>query len=61
MIFRELVKDCVVDLVFSEYRLVLFKAKAPQPTPDVHDGHPNSRAAIILQAQQPVQAIAETC
>ena len=35
---REVVQDCVIDLVVSEYRLVLFEAQAPQPTPDVHDG-----------------------
>jgi hypothetical protein len=29
MILRELVQDCVVDLVVPEYRLVLFEAKAP--------------------------------
>jgi hypothetical protein len=39
MILREVVQDCFVDLAVPEYRLVLFEAKAPQPTclTAVHD------------------------
>jgi hypothetical protein len=38
MILREVVQDCFVDLAVPEYRLVLFEAKAPQPTAEVHEG-----------------------
>jgi hypothetical protein len=38
MILREIVQDVGVDRVLAEYRLILFEAKALQPTSDVHDG-----------------------
>jgi hypothetical protein len=34
---RQVRQDRVVDLVLTEGRLVSFEAKAPQPTPEVHD------------------------
>jgi hypothetical protein len=37
MILREVVQDCFVDLAVPKYRLVLFEAKTPQPTPEVHE------------------------
>jgi hypothetical protein len=33
MILRKLAQDCVVDLVITQFGLVLFEAEAPQPTP----------------------------
>ena len=38
MILRQIGQDGVVDRVLAEYRLILFEAKAPQPTPEVHNG-----------------------
>jgi len=35
---RQFWQDSRVNLVLSERRLVFFEAKAPQLTPDVHDG-----------------------
>ena len=37
---RQARQDRVVDLILAEYRLILFEAKAPQPTSNVHDGAP---------------------
>jgi hypothetical protein len=34
-------ENCLVDLVLAEGRLIPFEAKALQPTPDIHHGHPN--------------------
>jgi hypothetical protein len=42
---RQARQDRVVDLVLAECRLVPFEAKAPQPTPEIHDGAPNSADA----------------
>ena len=39
---RQVRQDHVVDCVLAEHRLILSKAKAPQPTTDVHNGSPNS-------------------
>jgi len=41
---RQTRQDRVVDLVFAEGRLILFEAKTPQPTSDVHGGVPGSPA-----------------
>jgi hypothetical protein len=30
-------QDCLINLVLTERRLVLFEAKAAQPTPEAHD------------------------
>src|SRR5262245_37012312 len=37
---REARKNCFVNLVFAERSLILSKAKAAQPTPEVHNGSP---------------------
>ena len=37
---RQARQDRVVDLILAECRLILFEAKAPQPTSDVHGGVP---------------------
>ena len=37
---RQARQDRVVDLILAECRLILFEAKAPQPTSDVHGGAP---------------------
>ena len=36
MILRQIVQNRIVDGVLAECRLVLFEAKAPQPTSEVH-------------------------
>ena len=36
VLFRQAWKNRLVYLIFAECRLILFEAKAPQPTPDVH-------------------------
>jgi hypothetical protein len=33
-------QDRFVDLIFAECGLILFEAKLPQPTSEVHDGTP---------------------
>jgi hypothetical protein len=48
MIVREIVQNVGVDLVVAENRLIPFEAKAPQPSPKVHDGVPTCRRAIIV-------------
>jgi hypothetical protein len=39
MILRGVVQDCVVDLVVSEDRLILFEAQAARPTADIGPRH----------------------
>jgi hypothetical protein len=34
---RQVRQDLLVDRVLAECRLILFEAKAPQPTPDIHE------------------------
>jgi hypothetical protein len=34
---RQVTQNISVDRVLAECHLVLFEAKAPQPTPDIHD------------------------
>src|SRR5262249_52668064 len=38
VVLRQIMQDRVVDGILSECRLILFEAKAPQPTPEVHNG-----------------------
>ena len=42
---RQVRQDRVVDLILAECRLILFEAKPPQPTSDVHGGAPGSPTA----------------
>ena len=42
---RQTRQDRVVDLILAECRLILFEAKPPQPTSDVHGGAPGSPTA----------------
>jgi hypothetical protein len=37
---RQLRQNCFIDRILAECRLVLFEAKAPQPTSEVHDWQP---------------------
>ena len=46
VILREIVQDVGVYRVVVEYRLILFEAKAPQPSSEVHDAaqfHPGAQ------------------
>ena len=47
-------QDGIVDVILAERRLVLFEAKAPQPTFDVHGVASVRQRCMILQAKQPV-------
>jgi hypothetical protein len=38
---RQVRQDRLIDLVLAECRLILFEAKAPQPSFDVHNVDPN--------------------
>ena len=40
-VLRHQARNRFVDLVLAEGRFIPFEAKAPQPTPDIHHGHPN--------------------
>ena len=42
---RQTRQDDVVDLILAECRLILFEAKPPQPTSDVHGAAPGSLTA----------------
>jgi hypothetical protein len=42
---RQTRQDRPVDLILAECRLILFEAKPPQPTSDVHGGAPVSPTA----------------
>jgi hypothetical protein len=42
---RQVGQDLLADLILAECRLILFEAKPPQPTSDVHGGAP-VRAAL---------------
>ena len=46
MILRGVVQDCVVDLVVSEDRLILFEAQAAQPTADIGPRHFRRASAV---------------
>ena len=41
-------QDRVVDPILAECRLILFEAKPPQPTSDIHGGAPAAHLAMIL-------------
>jgi hypothetical protein len=45
---RQIRQDSLIDMVFAECPLVLFEAKAPQPTPDIHDRRPQLPPAGII-------------
>jgi hypothetical protein len=47
---RQARQDRVVDLILAECRLMLFEAKPPQPTSDVHGGAP-----VRLAVHDPLQ------
>ena len=46
MILREVVQDCVVDLVVPEDRLILFEAQAAQPNADIGPRHFRRASAV---------------
>jgi hypothetical protein len=46
MILREVVQDCVVDLVVPENRLILFEAQAAQPNADIGPRHFRRASAV---------------
>ena len=37
---RQVGQDLLADLILAECRLILFEAKPPQPTSDIHGGAP---------------------
>ena len=41
---RQVGQDLIVDLILAECRLILFEAKPPQPTSDIHSGTPATAA-----------------
>src|SRR5262249_50251893 len=57
MILREIVQDVGVDRVLAEYRLILFEAKAPQPTSNVHDGALTSARRTLSKHADAPQAL----
>src|SRR5262249_42187577 len=57
MILREIVQDVGVDRVLAEYRLILFEAKALQPTSDVHDGALTSARRTLSKHADAPQAL----
>src|SRR5262249_7212136 len=52
MILRQIVQNRVVDGVLAECRLILFEAKAPQPTSEVHEDALTCPARMMVQAKQ---------
>ena len=54
MILRQIVQNRFVDGVLAECRLILFEAKAPQPTPEVHRNALTCPARMMVQAKQRV-------
>src|SRR5215472_6352410 len=58
MILRQIVQNRIVDGVLAECRLILFEAKAPQPTPEVHAGALTCPARMMVQAKQRVHRTA---
>ena len=50
-----------VDLVVAESRLIPLKAKAPQPSPDIHGCYLNGQPAIIFRAQRRARALSFQC
>jgi hypothetical protein len=54
MILRQIVQNRIVDGVLEECPLILFEAKAPQPTPEVHDDALTCPARMMVPAKQRV-------
>src|SRR5215470_3320173 len=54
MILRQIVQNRIVDGVLAECRLILFEAKAPQPTSEVHRNALTCPARMMVPAKQRV-------
>ena len=54
MILRQIVQNRIVDGVLAECCLILFEAKVPQPTPEVHEDALTCPARMMVQAKQRV-------
>jgi hypothetical protein len=55
VLFRQTRKNHLINLVLAEGPLIPFEAKAPQPTPEVHDIALNGLSLMIVQPGQSVQ------
>src|SRR5262249_25336805 len=61
MIIREIVQDVGTDRVLAENRLILFEAKAPPPSSEVHGGVLTAPPRMIVQAKKHVQGVLLDC